>query len=197
MIYFKRRPLAIFSLIGKILILRMRNTRINVGTATALEPIRFDFKDSDLHQGFVNSKSNPGGLQADFFSVSNGESVACTWSNTDGKFQGFPGIIHGGILSSLCDELMANAVLAKERKFAMTLEARFSWKKPAYIGDVLSGSAAISASLFSFRLVEAEIRNSKGKVLLVGSALFYLPTWEVFNRALGVKVPEEIRPYLR
>lgn len=162
-----------------------------------LGKLTFDFKDTELHRGFVNSKSNSGGLQAEFYKPKTGAYVECTWSNNNLDFQGFPGIVHGGILASLSDELMASAILAKESKFAVTMKANIQWKRPCKIGDQISGRANVAASISNFRLVDSWIFDSKGRLLLVSQGVFYLPTWEVFKRLIGVTVPEEIRSYLR
>lgn len=48
--------------------------------------------------------------------------------------QGFEGIVHGGFISMLCDEIMAKACLAKNIiAVTGTLEIRF--KKPVYVHE--------------------------------------------------------------
>ncbi|MEY4616396.1 MAG: hypothetical protein RJB66_1356 [Pseudomonadota bacterium] len=159
-------------------------------------PIQFPFLNSDLHKGFVNSKSNDWGLQAEFFKGKE-KTAYCKWERVIDPFQGFSGIIHGGILVTLADELMANCVLAHTEKFSVSLKATVKWHSPVKIGDAVLGYAQIISEYKNFKKVRFIIQSEAGKVVLSGEGLFYLPTQKQFNRMTGINLPPELQTYLR
>jgi len=79
---------------------------------------------------FICGKDNPIGLQLDFYKDE--DDAYCIW-NTDERYEGYPGIIHGGIVSSLLDEVMAKCLLFEGRK-AVTTEINVKFLKAALCG---------------------------------------------------------------
>jgi acyl-coenzyme A thioesterase PaaI-like protein len=59
---------------------------------------------------FACGAANPHGLQLHFVPFEDG--VAAGW-RPDSHFEGFPGIIHGGIVATVLDEAMSKAVAAQ------------------------------------------------------------------------------------
>jgi acyl-coenzyme A thioesterase PaaI-like protein len=59
---------------------------------------------------FVCGPTHPGGLRIRYERASDG-SVFAVWA-PDSRWEGFPGIIHGGIVSTVLDEAMSKAVAA-------------------------------------------------------------------------------------
>lgn len=81
---------------------------------------------------FVCGKKNPHGMQIDFCMTEDGrlkgEFVAGE------RFQGFNGILHGGILGLLLDEVMVK--LAYERGLrAVSVNLKVNLRKPVRIGE--------------------------------------------------------------
>ena len=91
---------------------------------------------------FVCGDLNPGGLKAKFFF--DGQK-AYTEITTDSRFEGYKGIYHGGVLSSLLDEIMIKAILANER-FAVTAEMTVRFLLPVKIGEKLSITGSLGGS---------------------------------------------------
>ncbi len=56
---------------------------------------------------FVCGENNPAGLKLKF--VSRGDKVETTFFPTD-NYQGYPGILHGGITSTVLDEIMSQCM---------------------------------------------------------------------------------------
>ncbi len=82
---------------------------------------------------FVCGEKNIGGLQAKFYY--DGEKAFTELLATD-KFEGYNGIYHGGVISSLLDEVMIKALLA-EKIFAVTAEMTIKFKRPVLVGTEL------------------------------------------------------------
>ncbi len=88
---------------------------------------------------FACGTENPIGLKLKFENTGGG--VVANF--TPGKeHQGFINVVHGGILSTLMDEAMAHAVLAREIK-AVTARMSLSFKKPTRIGEPLTVNGRI------------------------------------------------------
>ncbi len=76
---------------------------------------------------FVCGAANPIGLKLQFTSDADG--TARAELNLRDHFEGYPGVIHGGIVSTLLDEVMAKAVL-HSGKIAFTARLQVSFRHP-------------------------------------------------------------------
>lgn len=87
------------------------------------------------------------------------------------EHQGYTGIVHGGILCILLDEVMAymastlgcNAVTAR-------LEVRF--RKPAVVGEPISAMAVIEEDRGKTLALQAELKNPRGQIIAEGRSVF-------------------------
>lgn len=83
---------------------------------------------------FVCGLDNPKGLQVRYESGVDG-TVQATWTPT-GMCEGFRGIVHGGIVSTVLDEAMSKAVFATECQ-ALTCELRVRFRHHVTVGEPL------------------------------------------------------------
>jgi uncharacterized protein (TIGR00369 family) len=83
---------------------------------------------------FVCGDQNPSGLKAKFFF--DGERAVCTVT-ADRLFEGYKNILHGGIISTLLDEVMIKAILARDL-CAVTAEMSVRFRKPVAVGQSLT-----------------------------------------------------------
>ena len=121
----------------------------------------------DDHFCFACGKNNPDGLHLKFQYPRPGTCRAEFVPVQ--KYQGWHGILHGGIVSTLLDEALAHAAGGAERggggSGAVTAELTIRFKKPVKIGNhlVLSGRVEKDQG----RLVEAvsEITDETGAIL--------------------------------
>jgi uncharacterized protein (TIGR00369 family) len=79
-------------------------------------------------------------------------------------FQGYDGITHGGIVSTLLDEAMAKLVWAKGIN-AVTGELCVRFRKPAPTGEELAVSGWIVSEAHRIIDCRAELRNLRGELL--------------------------------
>ena len=131
-------------------------TRATPGSATATrrtslisEPDRdqFDFRP---HNCFACGTLNANGLQMDIH-VEPGRS----WSELeiDRRFEGWESIVHGGIVCTILDEVMAWALVAEDN-WGLTARLSVEFKKPVTLGMPVRGEGWIVRS--RRRLVETE-----------------------------------------
>jgi acyl-coenzyme A thioesterase PaaI-like protein len=112
---------------------------------------------------FVCGKANPIGLKIDFFYDEAG-AVAAEVCLSE-LFEGYPGVIHGGMLSTLLDEVMAKAVLHKG-KTAVTAKLCVSFRKAlppqhkillkGWIVQAKTRTIATAAKLYDHNAIYAE-----------------------------------------
>ena len=119
---------------------------------------------------FACGKSNPNGLRLSFEVDKEKQTVKTTFVASP-VFQGWDGIVHGGILSTLLDEAMATLVY--ELGFhAVTASMEIKFKKPAPILEPLLVYGEVTE--VSRRLIRAKARIAKndGTTLAVGISTF-------------------------
>jgi len=106
---------------------------------------------------FVCGKNNPGGLQLNFEIDKERQTLRTTFVGSP-TFQGWDGIVHGGIISTLLDEAMAKLVYELGYPF-VTASLEIKFKKPAPILEPLLVHGEITE--VNKRLIRAKARISK------------------------------------
>jgi uncharacterized protein (TIGR00369 family) len=131
---------------------------------------------------FVCGDKNKIGLKVEFF-YDDGKAKA-QYTPTK-EFEGYRNILHGGILSTLLDEVMIYAIVA-QGIITVTVQMEVKFKKPAKIGETL--------------YLEGQITHDKGKILETEGKIFTKDGTIVasskgkFFRAKG-EMKEEIEKY--
>lgn len=119
---------------------------------------------------FVCGKNNPGGLQLSFEIDKERQTLKTTFVATP-TFQGWDGIVHGGIISTLLDEAMAKLVYELGYQ-SVTASLEIKFKKPAPILEPLLVYGEITE--VNRRVVRAKARVTKenGTLLAEGKSTF-------------------------
>ena len=119
---------------------------------------------------FVCGENNPNGLRLGFEIDKEKQTLKTTFVASP-TFQGWDGIVHGGILSTLLDEAMAKLVYELGYP-AVTASIEIKFKKPAPILEPLLVHGEITE--VSKRLIRAKARiaNKDGTILAVGMSTF-------------------------
>jgi uncharacterized protein (TIGR00369 family) len=120
---------------------------------------------------FACGPDNPIGLKLEF---RYGDGWAETEFTPGELYQGWPGIVHGGIVSTLLDEAMAYAFFP-EGLNTVTAKAEIRFRHPTPVGEPLIITAKVSK--MTKRLVESEgkvILKKDGTVLAEATALHYI-----------------------
>ncbi len=114
------------------------------------------------------SPGHPFGLKLDFHEVGGGgvrASFGCS-----AAFEGYPGNIHGGIISTLLDEAMA-ICLVFQNLTGVTAELVVKFKAPVLVNREASVEAKVIRDLFPLFLMEASLTQD-GVVKATASAKF-------------------------
>jgi uncharacterized protein (TIGR00369 family) len=111
---------------------------------------------------YVCGKQNPAGLAVNFTIDREERSIKAAFTPSD-IHQGYEGIVHGGILSSLLDEAMVKLAF-KLGIPAVTAEIVVKFKAPAAPGSQLTISGKITKE--TKRLLLAEAKIERGTVII-------------------------------
>src|SRR5208282_1451046 len=87
------------------------------------------------------------------------------------EYQGAPGYLHGGIIATLLDEVMAK-VSRFAKDHAMTADLTVEYRKPVPVGEELTVEGWEVGREGRMRSREGEIRNASGVVLARGRGRF-------------------------
>ena len=117
---------------------------------------------------FVCGDENPFGLAAKFFY--DGEK-AITTVVADEKWEGYHGIYHGGVLSSLLDEVMIKSILAED-KIAVTAEMTIRFNRPVHVGDELRLSGWVVRSKGRVHFTEGSALGVDGTIYATASGKY-------------------------
>ncbi|MCD4828759.1 MAG: PaaI family thioesterase [Candidatus Cloacimonetes bacterium] len=87
------------------------------------------------------------------------------------EFQGYNGIVHGGIIATLLDEAMAKAVLHAGFT-AMTGRLEVSYRKPIMVETPLTLRGRIDSSRGRIHRCSAEVIDAQGEVCAAGTSTY-------------------------
>lgn len=119
---------------------------------------------------FVCGQKNPQGLKINFQVDREKQTISTTYT-VEPTYQGWDGVVHGGILCTLLDEAMANLVYELGLNgIAASLEVRF--KKPAPTLEPLRIYGEITEVHKKLVRAKASISKEDGTVLATGTASF-------------------------
>lgn len=148
-------------------------------------------KQANSRTCFVCGVANPYGLQLTFYQSGPGEVVA-EYTVPD-RYQGYPGVVHGGIVAAMLDEIAGRSHMGGDHpRFMYTarLEVRYRRNVPLGVPLRLVGRAGESRSRTA--TAKGEIYDPEGVLLAEADALLVdIPKDVIENvdlEALGWKV---------
>jgi uncharacterized protein (TIGR00369 family) len=92
-------------------------------------------------------------------------------------WQGFKGIVHGGILAGLLDDAMWHALWHETHVMTMTADLRVRYHKPARIGIPLTIVGTLREA--NRRMAKAEARIEQQNITVATSEAVFLPAREL------------------
>ena len=140
------------------------------------------FAGHDEYNCFGCDPSNPIGLRLSFFAENTpeGDVVTATWEPRR-DLEGYPGVVHGGIQATLCDEVAAWFVYAVHGKAGVTRRLSVDYLTPARLVDgPFTLSARLADSTPKTATVEVSLCDSHGTVCAKAEA-----EYAVFSDAIG------------
>jgi acyl-coenzyme A thioesterase PaaI-like protein len=140
------------------------------GNAEMGEQDRIDLPKLQGHYCFACGTANPIGLDLHFYRL--GESI-CT-DITLGKYhEGWQNVTHGGIISTLLDEVMSWTIMYFKKVFSVTRKIEIKYVKPVLIGTPLTVAGRLMDDTKPPKIqTRAEIRDDKGGLLVRSSGEF-------------------------
>ncbi len=117
----------------------------------------------DDHNCFGCGATNPWGLHLTFLAEPNG-AVRTRWV-PEVNHQGYAGMVHGGIISTVFDEVMAWAV-TNAGIWAVTARLSTTYRKPVEIGVPIIARAEVASVTSRTADVTATIRRASDSLLL-------------------------------
>jgi len=123
------------------------------------------------YQCFGCSPSNTIGLNVEFYEK--GDFVIGKWI-TRSEFQGFKNILHGGIQSTLMDEVAAWCVNIKTGTSGVTKELNVKYLKPVHAdGQEIILKAHVVEMIKNIAIIEVELINAKGVICAIGKLDYF------------------------
>ncbi len=129
---------------------------------------------------FVCGVENPIGLHLHFYTDDDGRCVARFRPGPE--HQGYPGHLHGGIISTLLDETMGR-VLTQQNIWAMTGRLEIRFVKPVPLDQELTVVGELKRGRSRAYEATGEIRLPDGTVLVVGSGVYVRIPDEMLEQA--------------
>ncbi len=120
-------------------------------------------------QCFVCGDRNPCGLNVEFHHK---DGKAVGEYIVQDHFQGYKNILHGGILSTLLDEVMIKSILAQDI-LTLTCEIKVRFKKLVKIGQRLFLEGKSTGDKGKILLAEGKIKDEAGDVVATAEGKFF------------------------
>lgn len=139
---------------------------------------------------FICGMDNPIGLKAQFYNMEDNSVM------TKFKFrevdQSFPQRVHGGLISTMHDEMGLRAIWAKgsDEQYGVTMSIEVKFRKPVPYNEKLIGKGLVTKESAKFVTIDTEIFDIRGNVLSNAQMVYLKATPEQI--ATGVDVHEEM-----
>lgn len=117
---------------------------------------------------FVCGEANPIGMKLDF---EYSEEAAWTWFDSPAGYEGYHGVIHGGIIATILDEVMAKVILSKNL-VAVTADMNIRYRKPLPIGKRVKATGFITLQKTRTLHTEASLTDEEGNIYAESKAVY-------------------------
>ena len=130
---------------------------------------------------FICGIKNDAGLKIRFYETENNE-VVCKFVARD-EHQSYPGRLHGGIASTVLDELIGRTIqLIEPNAWGVTCDLSIKYKKPVPLNVELIGKARYTKYSHGLLFAEGEIYLPDGNVAVTASGRYLkMPLDKILN----------------
>ncbi len=113
---------------------------------------------------FICGRNNPHGLYMTFYD--NGEDEVHSHYTVSDAYQGYPDVVHGGIVAAMLDEAIGRvAMIGDHHHFMMSVRLQVKYRHPVPINTPLHIIGRIRHLRGRLGRAVGEVRNADGKVL--------------------------------
>lgn len=144
------------------------NERVEAGVALEGEPLRL----ANDHGCFGCGRLNDFGLQMVFRENPEGDGV---WARVipATRFEGYMGVIHGGVITAMLDEVMAWS-LYRDETWGMTAQISVRFRKPVTVGEPVLAIGHIVSQRGRLFETRGELRRESDNVLLADATATFM-----------------------
>ena len=120
---------------------------------------------------FACGPRNPYGLKLHF--ERDGDRIVSRFTALE-EYQGFPGYLHGGIITALLDEVMSRVSIVNQNRWSMTAGIDVHFRKPVFIGQEVTAVAEHLETSRRMVTAQAELLLPDGNVAAQATGRFFL-----------------------
>jgi len=126
----------------------------------------------DDHHCFGCGPANPSGLRMKFFTD---DTSVFSWLKVPGHLIGWDNLIHGGVLSTMLDEIMSWSAIYLLKKMVLTKSITVDFIKPVYVGAELK----VEGNIFEKQsrreaVMQGRIYNKEGVLCAKSKGIYVL-----------------------
>jgi len=134
------------------------------------EAIELPWADEPKFRCFGCSPRNPIGLALSLRRLPGGAVSAETTFTDD--YASYPGVVHGGIVSTLADEVMGDLIAVRYGMLAFSVSLRTRMLLPLRVGEPYVTTARITGSGAGVLRAEADTASADGEVHVMANGVF-------------------------
>jgi len=140
---------------------------------------------------FGCSPDNSNGLHLQF--AAEGDKVICEWAVPAG-FEGWPGVVHGGITATMMDEIAGWYIFAILGVACMTVNLNIHYEKPLYSRNGKIRAEAVCIERHKrIAKIRVDVSNSDGSLAAWGELKYYCLTEEESKSKMNFPGKEAFR----
>ena len=141
-----------------------------------MRKIRNPWLHKEGYKCFGCAPDNPIGLHMEFFEE--GDYVMCFWRPQD-HFEGWVGVLHGGIISTLIDETAGWVVTRKLQAAGVTSKLGVTFRKPINSNEVqVTVKARLSERRRNLAIIDVVVENAHSEVCAEAEVVYYVMSAE-------------------
>jgi uncharacterized protein (TIGR00369 family) len=143
------------------------------------------YNDLPTHGCFCCSPRNPIGLKLEFWFDDERRAVETRWVPSE-NFQGYHNVLHGGIQSTLMDEVASWCIYILAETAGVTSKMEVTYKKPVQISNgVVRVVGKIEKMVKRVVVVETELFDGNGMLCSTGQITYFTYSAEVAKQQFG------------
>ena len=153
-----------------------------------MKKLKNPFSELSTYKCFGCSPHNNHGLRMEFYE--DGDEVVSTW-DPEHHFQGYINVLHGGVQSTLMDEIASWVVFVKLKTGGVTSRLTSRFRKPVMVNE---GPISLRAKLVEQRRniaeIEVKLFNSEGVLCAESVAEYFVLSKEKAQEAMNFPAPD-------
>lgn len=148
---------------------------------------------------YVCGMENPGGFQLSFYEHPDG-SVRSNLT-VEPRFEGWPGIVHGGVIATLLDEVTARVYMndSSGNRLMMTGKLEIRYRRPVKTGSPITIIGYPEGQKGRVATARGEMRDAEGTILAEATSTLIQASEELskeleMQNRNWVMYPDEVKP---